>query len=441
MSGVRYVLAPVILCLRYFPQLAACYLVGWLLRTGAIELAARVGYNNDLWASLIMPLAGIARLGSYVAMFLVIRHGIPTLAALPARSARQVDMFATIIVPFFAIYLAWQMFREDWLAFEYTAVPYRVGEAMTDRSAPAELNPDMLPVSTVTFVVIGVALVTRFLLNRLKERMPVWLMPIQVYLDALWVFLVLTLSASKGLTLLINPSAWISERRIIVWFNTTKEAAFSHFQPLETVWKAVTWAVSTIFGGAAVPLIWLAVACIVYGATSKADWRTEAQRYAGDRVGRWFDRSSSARTQVSSRWQRVPGRVRTEIRAQLNSQIGKFQPIVDSGHVIVAGGLFAISLYVVAYLGLAWLDMSGSFYRAQIGSGYLFRGMGWLVGPHDITYWFATWDVMALISQTIIEPLRICLIATVLAWCLQRSATRARASTAGNESEPIRPAS
>ena len=31
-------------------------------------------------------------------------------------------MFATIIVPFFAIYLAWQLFAEDWLAFEIAAL-------------------------------------------------------------------------------------------------------------------------------------------------------------------------------------------------------------------------------------------------------------------------------------------------------------------------------
>ena len=33
---------------------------------------------------------------------------------------------STEIVPFFAIYLAWQMFREDWLAFESRALEYRI---------------------------------------------------------------------------------------------------------------------------------------------------------------------------------------------------------------------------------------------------------------------------------------------------------------------------
>jgi hypothetical protein len=60
---VGYVLRPLTLWLRYWPQLAACYLLGLLGRRGAIELAAWAGHDNDFWASLIMPLAGMARLG------------------------------------------------------------------------------------------------------------------------------------------------------------------------------------------------------------------------------------------------------------------------------------------------------------------------------------------------------------------------------------------
>ncbi len=92
--AVRYLLRPFDLWWRYFPQLAALYLLGWLGRKGAIELAAYVGWDNDVWASLIMPFAGLARLGSYVAMFLVLRPAIPALAALPRRAARSVDVFA-----------------------------------------------------------------------------------------------------------------------------------------------------------------------------------------------------------------------------------------------------------------------------------------------------------------------------------------------------------
>ena len=135
---VRYLLRPFNLWWRYLPQLVALYLLGWLGRKGAIELAAYVGWDNDVWASLIMPFAGLARLGSYVAMFLVLRQAIPVLAALPRRSARSVDVFANIIVPFFAIYLAWKLFAEDWLAFESSALNYpgRRGNDESDGDGP-----------------------------------------------------------------------------------------------------------------------------------------------------------------------------------------------------------------------------------------------------------------------------------------------------------------
>ena len=409
---MTYVLRPLVLFLRYWPQLAACYLLGLLGRRGAIELAAWAGHDDDLWASLIMPLAGLARLGSYVAMFLVLRPGIPVLASLPRRSARQIDVFATVIVPFFAIYLAWQMFREDWLAFEARALDYRIGEAMMTPGL-TDIHPDSLPVGTATWAVIGAALVTRYLLTWFKDKLPGWFLGVRIYVDALWVFLVLTFSVNQGLTILLNPAGWLAQRRIVVWFNDTREGLFSHFDLLETAWDAAMWALRTVFGGAAVPLIWLAAAGIVYGASATADWRSTVREVAGKRV--------------QTRWKRVPGKLRKEFDEYADSQLGKFKPIADSARLLLHGGILALSLYVLAYLGLAWLDMSGSFYRPQLGSGYLYRGMAWLIGPHPYLFWNGAINTLALISQLIIEPLRICLIATMLAYCLQRVPTVAAA--------------
>lgn len=415
-------LAPFVLFLRYWPQLAACYLLGMLGRLAAIELAAWLGWDNSLWASLIMPFAGIARLGSFVAMFFVVRHGVPALAALPARSARQVDLFATVIVPFFAIYLAWQMFSEDWLAFEARALDYRIGDAMMTPGA-AELNPESLPVSAATWVVIGAALVVRYALSWFKDALPGWVFGVRIYVDALWVFLVLSLSVNQGLTFVLNPGGWLAQRRIVVWFNDTREAVFSHFGPLESAWDTVMWALRTVFGGAAVPLVWLAVAGIVYGVSVTAPWRAAARRVAGERAWRVVDRTAERQKQLHSRWQRVPRKIRREVGDYAESQLGKFKPIVDSGRILLHGGIVALSLYVLAYLGLAWLDMSGSFYRPQLGPGYLFRGMAWVLGPHPQQFWAGAADVLALISHLIVEPLRICLIAATLGYCLQRVPT------------------
>lgn len=425
------------LYLRYWPQLAACYLLGLLGRRGAIEWAAWAGHDNDLWASLIMPLAGIARLGSYVAMFLVLRHGVPVLAALPRRPLRQIDLFATVIVPFFAIYLAWQMFREDWLAFESRALDYRIGEAMTTPGV-TELHPDALPVTPTTWVVIGVALAARYALSWLGDKLPRWFLAVRVYVDALWVFLVLTLSVNHGVTILLNPAGWLAERRIVVWFNDSRESLFAHVQPLEAAWDTVMWAVGTVFGGAAVPLIWLAVAGIVYGVTAGADWRATARQLARERAATLPARHAERSRRVQAGWKRLPGKVRRELGDYAGSQLGKFAPIADSARLLLHGGVLALSLYVLGYLVLAWLDMSGSFYRAQLGSGTLFRGMAWVLGPHPQTFWDGVYDTLTLASHLIVEPMRICLIAVTLGYCLLRLPAAATAPAEPGSPTPTR---
>lgn len=409
---------PFVLCWRYWPQLAACYLLGLLGRRGAIELAAWAGWDNDLWAALIMPLAGLARLGSYVAMFFVLRSGIPALAALPPRAARRVDVFTTVIVPFFAIYLAWKMFAEDWIAYEERALGYRIGEAMNTAGA-VELHPESLPVGTVTLVLIVAALVLRYVLSRFRDAMPRWMIAVRVYVDALWVFLGLSFAASQDVTFFVNPAGWLSQRRIVVWFTQTRAELFSHFRPLEVLWDWLTWTVSTVFGGATIPLLWLAVAAIVYGASVPADWRSAARRVAGERADQLFERAAKHK-RIRQRWSNLPDVRRAEAREVLLSRLGNYRPITDSARLILHGGVLALALYVLGYLGLAWLDMAGSFYRPEVRAGNLFRGVAWLLGPHAQDYWDAVRPTLIFLSHLIIEPLRVCLIASTVAYCLEQ---------------------
>ncbi|VEG55727.1 Uncharacterised protein [Mycolicibacterium aurum] len=414
---MTYLLRPFVLCLRYWPQLAACYLLGLLGRRGAIELAAWVGYDNNVWVALIMPLAGLARLGSYVAMFFVLRQAIPALAALPRRSARRIDVFSTVIVPFFAIYLAWKLFAEDWIAFQATALDYRIGEAMATPGAEV-LRPETLPVSTAAWALIFGALVLRYALSRFKDHLPGWMIMIRVYVDALWVFLGVSFAASKDLTFFLNPTGWLAERRIVVWFNETRADLFSHLRPLEVLWDTVSWTVSTVFGGATIPLLWLAVAAIVYGVTMPEDWRSAARRLAGERADRVFDRAARDK-RVRERLSRLPEVHRDEAKDWLLSRLGNYRTITDAARLILHGGVLALSLYVLGYLGLAWLDMAGSFYRPEVRAGYLFRSAAWLLEPESQAFWKFAQPALVFVSHLIIEPLRVCLIASTVAYCVE----------------------
>ncbi|RDH75554.1 hypothetical protein DVS77_26020 [Mycolicibacterium moriokaense] len=420
-----YLLRPFHLWWRHFPQLVALYLLGWLGRKGAIELAAYVGWDNDVWASLIMPFAGLARLGSYVAMFLVLRQSIPALAALPRRSARSIDVFTNIIVPFFAIYLAWRLFAEDWLDFETAALDYRVNEAVTTALATGQtsgLHPDQLPVNTATWAIIAAALVLRYVLGRFKESLPGWVLAIRVYVDALWVFLTLSFAASQGVSFLINPMGWIGERRIIVWLNTIRADVFSNFRPAEALWDAAMAVLRTAFGGATIPLLWLAVAGIIYG-VSMPDWRGAARRVVGGHADTVFDRAAAGRKRFKERGWRVPRTVAEKARGWARGRLGDYSTIVDSARLILHGGVLGLTLYVLGYLALAWLDMAGAFYHPEVSIGYLFRFIAWLFGPHPLTFWNGFADTIALISHMLVEPLRVCLIASTVAYCLEQVRT------------------
>jgi hypothetical protein len=261
---------------------------------------------------------------------------------------------------------------------------------------------------------------------------------VRVYIDALWVFLVLTLSVNHGVTILLDPAGWLAQRRIVVWFNDSRDALFAHARPLEAVWDAVMWALRTVFGGAAVPLVWLAAAGIVYGVTAGADWRATARQFALDRASSLPARHADRSKRVQAEWKRLPGKVRRELGDYAGSQLGKFTPIADSARLLVRGGELALALYVLGYLVLAWLDMSGSFYRAQLGSGTLFRGMAWLLGPHPQTFWNGVYDALTLTSHLIVEPLRICLIAVTLGYCLQRQPAAATSAVEPGSPTPAR---
>ena len=82
---------------------------------------------------------------------------------------------------------------------------------------------------------------------------------------------------------------------------------------------------------------------------------------------------------VRERWSQLPDVRRDEVRDWFLSHLGNYRNITDAARLILHGGVLALSLYVLGYLGLAWLDMAGSFYRPEVRAGAI--ASQWVIEP------------------------------------------------------------
>ncbi|WP_078277717.1 hypothetical protein [Mycobacteroides franklinii] len=418
-------LRPLRLWVMYLPQLAACYLLGLLGRTVAIALAAKLGAHGELWADLILPFAGFARLASFVAMFVVIRDAIPSLQRIPRTSTKTVDLFSNIVVPFFAIYIGWQMLRDDLVSYGEASLYYKSGSRALD--TVVELTPDNIPVSDSAWVLIVSAFLLQFVLKWQQNRTPKWFVAIRLYLQVFWVFLTLTFAASRGASIILKPSKWLSERRLVVWFNETKEHLIAEYTPFRIGWAAVSAIWRLVWDVAAMPLLWLVIAGLVYGIAAGATWRGVVHRVAGERGAAIFARATPAQTRLQEELQRrlalaeptVLEKVWAWIKKQTLAQFGKYGSILESARPILHAGLLPLVGYIFGFVALAWLSLDDSFYRLQIESGYLTRGFAWIIGEHDSLFWRGPGDLVFLLAITLVTTLRICLVASTYAYCVE----------------------
>src|SRR5690349_8256783 len=120
---------------RTWPALLAWFLAGWAVRLMLLRFAGWAAENIDpLVGQLILPLAVLARLSSYVAMFLVLRPELDSYERLeryadratagpaPSFFASWANTVGTAIVPFFVIYAAWGLINDDGIAYSSAAV-------------------------------------------------------------------------------------------------------------------------------------------------------------------------------------------------------------------------------------------------------------------------------------------------------------------------------
>jgi hypothetical protein len=383
-----------------WPQLLALYLAGWLARYLLIELASVFGAFSAIAGLLVLPLAILARLGSFIAMFLVLRRAMPAFSDLSERGDAGVDaaggrlprgkvsaIFLASIVPFFAFYAVWQLFEEDTIHYAKSAL--EKVDYFIDKPVSSAIN---LTVDPLTITIVIVAFIGRYLIKRFAKKLPRWTNLIAVYLESVWVYVTIFLIMDQT----ANVRAWVNSRAATHLVTDLRASLTEYFAPLGALWGGIEWIVGAAGGLVLLPIAWLTLAGIVYG-------RALVQPKIALRV------DNRHLSRVRTRFDVLPTVVRDRAKDVSKDFIGRWTPLANAVVLIWRAGVLPMGIFVLAYTILeaanSWLRLAG----VQ------------LIGPHHLNSWWMNFDdMLSFVVSVLVEPVRIALIAAAYDFCLRR---------------------
>jgi hypothetical protein len=402
-STVREVLR---LAGRTWPLLLVWFLGGWIVRWVVIRIAAELGAIDSTLGLIVLPLAVLARLVSYIGMFLVLRQSMPAFTALacgnvadgsPEEAALGFrDILLSSVLVFFALYSAMDLMRQDVLQYAGLAIESENFLTYAD-SGNTVLSVTATPASVAIAVV---AFVGRFVLKRLRSRLPGWTTVVTVYFEAVWVFIAVNVLSA----LFSVVPDWIDHRQFIRSLDDLRQLLIENSVTLRLAWDGASWVWNSSSEIVFLALAWLLVAGVVY-VRSLATSRLELHR-----------RSRPRRTLFSTSLTSTPVALARRARPLFDDAIEIAKPLLLSARVIWRGGIVFLAVFVFAYA--LWVSIGD----------WVLAGIYAAIGPHPYGWWMATDQPIGFVIDLLVEPVRISLLAVAFDFCLRRSPRAADAA-------------
>lgn len=387
-----------------WPMLLAWFFAGWLGHTALVRLAGWAGNYDALWGLLILPLAVVVKLASYVGMFLSLRPALGHFERLDAIASKAAPAPApargilarlptartwgltvvTGLLPFLVIYIAWGMIGDDLLAYGDASQDQFGGDDATNRPYAISIG-----VMSVSFVLIAFGL--RFLIGRFSKRLPAWTGAIAAYLEAAW--LITTVIAVKDL--LAGVPEWFATRRMFGWLVDGFAALREQFAWFAAIGDAIAWLAAAIGDVLVQPLAWLALAAIVYSSALPP------------RIPSTSARASRIRETATRRWRRLPRPVRKLGESLSASFRDRWEPIATALSLIWRNGPVELGIYVLTF---AVVTASAAWLKVLTYN---------IIGPHEIGWWIGADDPLELLNELITVPLLIVVVAAAFDRSLQ----------------------
>jgi hypothetical protein len=422
---------------RTLPQILAVYLAGWLGSQLSLKLAIRVGEWNS-WAALaVFSFGFLAQLVAIVVMLQIVGRELGVRDLIPESEAVGDDrdtsltrLVSITLLPFLGIYAAFgevsrtasqlaneQLFRNGLLS----DAPSVLGTLTT----AATQNPWWLFGGLVV-----IYLIRRFV-DVLHERTGYRILGILVALIESFFLLVVIMG---GVRVWQQARLWLTGREFMAWLATLQEAILDALSVLSIrlpalITRAVGFVVDEVWPlfweALAQPVIWLAVAALVYGSQvlSLAELWRKGQPYLEKVPGSTAFASHAERRRA--RGVRPPpagvGRAAVELKEAFLGDIDdKYLPTFHSLRLVLRAGVVFLGAYVAVYSAIV---MAGDGLNSLIDN---------LLGGRPISFWFAYGPALGLLTDALFEPLRICLLAVAFRRCLELFWQRSHPAAAGD---------
>lgn len=385
---------------RCWPALLAWFLLGWTLRALIIRGASFLLNINEDLGFLLLPVAILAQLAAYVGMFLTVRRELPHLTVMddagvgekapgPVRQWRESLLVA--ILPFFLLYVAWNLFRDD--------VVDLYASSLTQDNFGDNTASDG-SITAVSLVILAVAFVLRWLLGRFANRLPRWTSILATYLEAVWVLGALVTIRE----LLAGLGGWLSTRRLFAWAVDGWAEIRETFAWLGVIGDALGWAWSQVGTLIGLPLAWLAFASIVYFGTMPRSRRATPARV----------------TTVSTRWSGLPVWLRKLGSTLSAGVLDRWRPVALAARLIWSAGPITVGSFLLAFAvivaGGEWLRLLA--YR--------------LIGPQGVAWWYGASDAVEMAIGAVTAVLTVSLVAAAFDRALHSDAADELLEDAGD---------
>jgi len=429
---------------RMFPQIAGIYLLGWLGFQIALKVAA---YTDDLnvWVTIaIFAFGFLTQLIPVVLILRLVGRELGIRQMIPEEEDEQDErdnsithLLAVTLLPFMGIYAAFGKLNEAandlWVNQMVRTGAFSNDNVVTKLSEIASDRPFVL-----IAVVIGTYIVRRGF-DLWHEKTGWRILGITVALLESFFMLVVVLGGVRIFNQVVD---WVTDRAFVGWlaavWNAIREfvAALPFRIPdvidqvarfyLDEVWPSFWEVVSQ-------PIIWLAVAALVYGShvMSVAElWRTRRPLAHRLRGATEFDSREDRRRLRGIKPPSAPvQRAWVEFKEAFVGDIDdKYLPTLNSLRLILRAGVIFLAAYVTVYA------------LQRILSNYTHLLVQNVVGGHDLDFWIPTDPLWDLLYGLPFEPLRLCLLAVVFRRCLELFRARAHPSDQVHAPVPARAA-